>query len=132
MPIKIEEEDQTRTVRPVGGQESTQKEEHKIDFRVPGLPHAVVKEAEKFPSSRARQKDRKSSSSRSTSKPTCSIQQQFEGDREVGNVELFELCETIPKVQCSQCLLLLEPRRLSTALADNSWLKANPEESSTN
>ena len=24
--------------------------------------------------------------------------------REVGNVELFELCETIPKVQCSQCL----------------------------
>ena len=25
--------------------------------------------------------------------------------RELGNVELFELCETIPKVQCSQCLL---------------------------
>ena len=25
--------------------------------------------------------------------------------REIGNVELFELCETIPKVQCSQCLL---------------------------
>ena len=25
--------------------------------------------------------------------------------REKGNVELFELCETIPKVQCSQCLL---------------------------
>ena len=25
--------------------------------------------------------------------------------REMGNVELFELCETIPKVQCSQCLL---------------------------
>ena len=24
--------------------------------------------------------------------------------RETGNVELFELCETIPKVQCSQCL----------------------------
>ena len=23
----------------------------------------------------------------------------------LGNVELFELCETIPKVQCSQCLL---------------------------
>ena len=25
--------------------------------------------------------------------------------REMGNVELFELCETIPKVQCSECLL---------------------------
>ena len=25
--------------------------------------------------------------------------------RELGNVELFQLCETIPKVQCSQCLL---------------------------
>ena len=24
--------------------------------------------------------------------------------REMGNVELFELCETIPKVQCSECL----------------------------
>ena len=30
--------------------------------------------------------------------------------RELGNVELFELCETIPKVQCSECLLLLESR----------------------
>ena len=25
--------------------------------------------------------------------------------REMGNVELFELCETIPQVQCSECLL---------------------------
>ena len=25
--------------------------------------------------------------------------------REMGNVELFELCETIPKVQCSECFL---------------------------
>ena len=25
--------------------------------------------------------------------------------REMGNVELFELCETIPKAQCSECLL---------------------------
>ena len=25
--------------------------------------------------------------------------------RELGNVELFELCETIPKLQCSHCLL---------------------------
>ena len=25
--------------------------------------------------------------------------------REMGNVELFELCETIPKVKCSECFL---------------------------
>ena len=25
--------------------------------------------------------------------------------RDMGNVELFELCETSPKVQCSECLL---------------------------
>ena len=43
MPVKIEDEDQTRTGRPVGGQESTQVEEIDIDFRVPGLLHAVVK-----------------------------------------------------------------------------------------
>ena len=37
------EEDQTRTVRPVL---VDLKEEHDIDFRVPGLSHQVVKEAE--------------------------------------------------------------------------------------
>ena len=40
---KTEEEDQTGTGRPVL---VDQKEEHEIDFRVPGLSHAVVKEAE--------------------------------------------------------------------------------------
>ena len=43
MPV---DQDQTRTVRPVGGQQSTQEEERDIDFRVPGLSHALVKEAE--------------------------------------------------------------------------------------
>ena len=43
---KYEDEDQTR--RPVGGQQSTQLEEIDIDFRVPGLSHAVVIEAEFF------------------------------------------------------------------------------------
>ena len=37
------ENDQTGTERPVT---VDQKEEHKIDFRVPGLSHSVVKEAE--------------------------------------------------------------------------------------
>ena len=37
---------QTRTGRPVGGQQSTELEEIYIDFRVPGLSHAVVEEEE--------------------------------------------------------------------------------------
>ena len=48
MPIKTEEEDQKRTGRPVGGQESSKVEKLDIDFRVPGLSHAVVKEVEHF------------------------------------------------------------------------------------
>ena len=40
--------DQTRTVRPLGGQSFTQLEEIDIDFRVPRLSYAVVKEAENF------------------------------------------------------------------------------------
>ena len=64
---KDEDVDQTRTERPVGGQQSTQFEEIDIDFRVPGLSHAVVKEAENFRVQELVKKDRKSSSSRSTS-----------------------------------------------------------------
>ena len=41
--LKHVEDDQTGTVRPVT---VDQKEEHNIDFRVPGLSHSVVKEAE--------------------------------------------------------------------------------------
>ena len=51
--------------------------------------------------------------------------------RELGNVQLFELCETEPRVQCSH-RLFIGIKELSTALADSSWLKANPEESLTN
>ena len=41
--------DQTRTGRPVSGQSLFfQLKEIDIDFRVPGLSHAVVKEAESF------------------------------------------------------------------------------------
>ena len=32
--------------------------------------------------------------------------------REMSNVELFELCETIPKVQCSHCLLQWHKRMI--------------------
>ena len=43
--------DQISTERPVSGQPTgflTQREEIDIDFRVSGLPHAVVKQAENF------------------------------------------------------------------------------------
>ena len=58
------EEDQTGTGRPVL---VDQKEEHKIDFKVPRLSHSVVEEAEHLRLQELVQKDRKSSSSRSTS-----------------------------------------------------------------
>ena len=44
--------DRVGTERPVGSEQSidlfTQREEIDIDFRVSGLPHAVVKQAENF------------------------------------------------------------------------------------
>ena len=55
------EEDQTRPVL------VDQKEEREIDFRVPGLSHAVVKEAEHLRVEELVKKIEKSSSSRSTS-----------------------------------------------------------------
>ena len=106
---------QTRTERPVSGQPPgsfTQLEEIDIDFRVSGLPHAIVKQAENFrvlelvkkierhPHREALQADLQQNN----------VYNPFSNNskamiREMGNVELFELCETIPKVHCSQCLL---------------------------
>ena len=90
----------------------TQLEEIDIDFRVPGLPHAVLNEVENFsvrelvkkieshPHREALQADLQQNNvynpSNNSSKAMI---------REMGNVEIFELCEAIPKVQCSQCLL---------------------------
>ena len=89
-----------------------QKEEHKIDFRVPGLSHAVVKEAEHL---RVQELVKRIVSHPHREAFHADLQQNnvynpFSKNskaviRELGNVELFELCETIPKVQCSYCLL---------------------------
>ena len=96
----------------MGGQSFTQLEEIDIDFRVPGLPHAVVEESENFrvqelvkkieshPHRKALQAD---SQQNNVYNPFSNNSKEM--IRELGNVELFELCETIPKVQCSQCLL---------------------------
>ena len=90
----------------------TQREDIDIDFRVSGLPDAVVKQAENF---RVREVVKKIESHPHREALQADLQQNsvynpFSDDskamiRELGNVELFTLCETVPKVQCSQCLL---------------------------
>ena len=83
-----------------------------MDFRVPGLSHAIVKEAQHFrvqklvqkieshPHREALQADLQHNSVynpfRNNSKAMI---------RQTGNVELFELLEAIPKVQYSECFL---------------------------
>ena len=104
--------DRVRTGRPVGGQQSPPLEEIDIDFRVSGLPHAVVKQAENF---RVRELVKKIESHPHRQALQADLQQSNAYNpfsekskkmiRDMGNVELFELCETIPKVQCSECLL---------------------------
>ena len=108
--------DQVRTGRPVKSEQSidlfTQREEIDIDFRVSGLPHAVVKQAENF---RVRELVKKIESHPHREALQADLQQNNvynpfseeskEMIRDMGNVEIFESCETIPKVQCSECLL---------------------------
>ena len=104
-PTKIEE-DQTRTEKPV------RVEEHDIDFRVPGLSHAVVNEAQQF---RVQELLKKIENHSHREALQAGLQQNnvhnpFNNNskamiRELGNVGLFELCEIVPKVRCLHCLL---------------------------
>ena len=107
--------DQTSTGRLVSGQPTglfTQLEERDIDFRVSGLPHAVVEQAENFS---VRELVKKIESHPHREALQADLQQNnvynpFSDNskamiREICNVELFELCETISKVKCSQCIL---------------------------
>ena len=83
----------------------TQLAEKDIDFRVSGLPHAVVEQAENF---RVRELVKKIESHPHREALQADLQQNNADNpfseeskvmiREMGNVELFELCETIPKV----------------------------------
>ena len=138
MPMKIEDEDQTRTESPVGGQESTNVEEHDIDFRVPELPHAFVTEAEHFriqelvkkieshPRREALQADLQQNNVYNPSSNNSKVM-----IRELGNVELLVLCEIKPKYNVLT-VFFIGLKELFTALADKSWLAASPEESITN
>ena len=75
-----------------------------IDFRISGLPHSVVKQAENF---RVRELVKKMESYPHRQEIQADLQQNKADNpfsekskkviKDMGNVELFELCETIPK-----------------------------------
>ena len=73
-------------------------------------------------------------------KPTCSritSTKPFSNNskamiRELGNVELFELCETLLRKYNVLTVFFIGIEELCAALADKSCLTANPEESLTN
>ena len=88
-----------------------------IDFRVPGLSHAVVKEAEHL---RVQELVKRIENHPHREALQADLQQNNVYNpfskkskdmiRELGNVELFELCETFSKVQCSHCLIYWNQR----------------------
>ena len=105
-----------RTVRPVAdhdnlSHESIMVNEADMDFRIPGLPHSVVKHAqstsvreliqkiENHPDRHALQQDLRQNQSFNPFSPES--KQMIQG---VGNIELCELLETEPKTQCTVCL----------------------------
>ena len=113
--------DRVRTERYVGSGQSiglfTQREEIDIDFRVSGLPHAILRQAE---NSRVRELVKKIESQPHRQDLQADLQQNNAYNplsekskkmiKDIGNIELFELCETIPKMQCSGLPSLLESR----------------------
>ena len=113
--------DHDRTGRPVViGQptgSSTPVNEVDIDFRVSGLPHAVVKQAE---NSRVRELVKKIENHPHRQALQDDLQQNNAFNpfsekskkmiKDMGNVELFELFETDPETQRKECPFILERR----------------------
>ena len=91
--------------------ESIMVNEADMDFRIPGLPHSVVKHAqstsvrelcqkiENHPDRHALQQDLRQNQSFNLFSPESKQMIQ-----DVGNIELCELLETEPKAQCTACL----------------------------
>ena len=105
-----------RTGQPVverdeSGHEQSMLNEVNFDFRIPGLPHFVAKQAE---SSRVRELVKKIENHPDRHALQLDLQQHkaynpFSATskkmiKDVGNVELFELFETDPKTRCKACL----------------------------
>ena len=82
-----------------------------MDFKIPGLPHSIVKHAhsasvreliqkiENYPNRHALQRDLRQSQSFNPFSPESK-----QMIHEVGNIELCELLETEPKTKCKVCL----------------------------
>ena len=94
------------------GNEQSMLNEVDIDFRIPGLPHSVVKQAESSRVSELVEKiknhtqiDMLFHSIYNKTKPTTRFSTMTKQMiQDVGNVELFDLFETDPKTQCKECL----------------------------
>ena len=93
------------------GNEQATLNEVDTDFRIPGLPHSVVKQAQNSRVRDVGQEDREPpsptcSSTRYTTKKAYKLFSAVSKQmiKDVGNVELFELFETDLKTQCKECL----------------------------
>ena len=83
-----------------------------IDFRIPGLPRSVVKQADNY---RVRELVKKIENHPHRQSLQRDLQHKNAYNlfsekskklmKDLGNVELFELFETEPKTQCKECLL---------------------------
>ena len=88
-----------------------------MDFRIPGLPHSVVKHAQSTSVRELIQKienhlDRHALQQdlRQIKQITHLVQNQRKMIQDVGNIGLCELLETEPKTQCTACLSYLKHR----------------------
>ena len=93
------ENDQTGAGRP---EMVDRKEEDEIDFRVPGLSHAVVKEAEHL---RVQELVKRIETHPHREALHADLQQNNVNNPFRKDSKAMILCETTPKVQCSHCLL---------------------------
>ena len=94
-----------------------------MDFRIPGLPHSVVKYAqstsvrhliqkiENHPDRHALQQDLRQNQSFNPFSPESK-----QMIRDAGNIELCELLETEPKTQCTVSLSYSTPRAVTSCI----------------
>ena len=131
-PTKIEE-NQKRTERPV------KVEDHDIDFRVPGLSQAVVKESEHL---RVQELVKKIENHPHREALQADLQQNnvynpFSNNskamiREMDNVWVSRVCAKLYQKYNVLTVFFIGIKEFYIAFADNSWSTANPEDSLTN
>ena len=130
-------EDQRSTGRPVL---VDQKEEHEIDFRVPGLSHAVVREAEHLRVQELLKMNENHPHREALLADLWhdNVHNPFSNNWkemicEMGDVELVvRVVRNHTHKYNVLIVFFIGIKELCTAFADNAWLTANPEESLTN